>query len=134
MDRDGQNGNVSALRRGQALGEALARVGFDWPDARGPRAKVDEELAELDAAVAVGDAAQASDELGDLLFAVVNVARHLGVDAETALAGTIEKVEARFAMIEQRLAQSGRRPSDCSLDELEAAWCEVKARRGAGCA
>lgn len=101
--------------------------GFDWPDARGPRAKIDEELGEIDEAMAAGDPAQAGRELGDLLFAAVNLARHLGVDAEAALGLTIEKVEARFARVEQRLAADGRRPADCTLEELEAAWNAVKA-------
>jgi uncharacterized protein YabN with tetrapyrrole methylase and pyrophosphatase domain len=107
-------------------------VGFDWPDARGPRAKVDEELAELDEAVATGDTTRACEELGDVLFAVVNLARHLGVDAEAALERTIEKVAARFARVERCLATAGRRPADCTLDELEAAWQAVKSRCEAG--
>jgi nucleoside triphosphate diphosphatase len=120
-------GREAALFRGQRLGDELAREGFDWPDARGPRLKIDEELAELDEALAAGDAAHAGRELGDLLFAVVNLARHLGVDADDALGVTIEKVEARFALVERRLAAEGRRPVDCSLDELEEAWQAVKA-------
>lgn len=128
MDHERHGGEGAALRRGQRLGDELARQGFDWPDARGPRAKIDEELAEIDEALAAGDTAQAGLELGDLLFAAVNLARHLGVDAEAALGLTVAKVEARFARVEQQLAAAGRRPADCSLDELEAVWQSVKKR------
>jgi uncharacterized protein YabN with tetrapyrrole methylase and pyrophosphatase domain len=127
VNDEAQRGRGAALRWGQRLGDDLALKGFDWPDARGPRAKIDEELEELDEALAAGDATQAGRELGDLLFAVVNLARHLGVDAEDALHSTTEKVEARFARVEQRLAAEGRGLSECSLDELEAAWQAVKA-------
>lgn len=123
---DGVPRALPALRRGQRLGERLAKVGFDWSDRRGPREKVDEELAELDEAVATGDHERIEDELGDLLFAAVNLGRHLGVDAEDALRGTLSRFERRFRAIEQKLAEQGRSTSDCTLDELEAQWQEVK--------
>src|SRR5437868_1463046 len=94
--------SLPALVRAQRVGEKVERVGFDWPDARGSRAKVAEELGELDRAIAEGDKGRIEGELGDVLFALVNLARHVDVDAEGALRGTIatfqrlsEHVEAR---------------------------------------
>jgi tetrapyrrole methylase family protein/MazG family protein/ATP diphosphatase len=97
--------SMSALTRAQRIGEKVARVGFDWPDVAGSRAKVDEELRELDRAVAAGDAKDMEEELGDVLFALVNLARHVGVDAEAALRRTSEKFVARFAHVEARVRE-----------------------------
>jgi MazG family protein len=97
--------SMSALTRAQRIGEKVARVGFDWPDASGSRAKVAEELEELDRAVASGEAADIEEELGDVLFALVNLARHVGVDAEAALRRTSEKFTARFAHVEARVRE-----------------------------
>jgi ATP diphosphatase len=109
---------LPALERAQKLQRRAARTGFDWPDVAGPRAKIDEELAELDAESEQG---AREEELGDLLFAVVNLARHLNIDAEEALRKANRKFEARFRAIE-------RAPgfSDLSLEEMEALWVRAK--------
>lgn len=114
---------LPALLRAFRVGQKAAKAGFDWPDAAGPRAKVDEELAEFDAAVASGDAAAVEAELGDVLFSLCNVARHAGVNPEVALAGTIDKFQRRFQAVEQAFAfdLTGR-----SLAEMDAAWNAAK--------
>ncbi len=119
---DGVARALPALLRAQKLQKRASRVGFDWPDASGPRAKIDEELAELaDAA----DADQHTHELGDLLFSVVNLARHLNVDAEEALRATNSRFETRFRDVE---AQAGDALSTASLDQLEQWWIAAKLR------
>jgi MazG family protein len=117
---------LPALRRAQRLGERLARVGFDWPDVAGPRAKVDEELEELDEARSQGSRVRVEAELGDLLLAVANLARHERVDPEDALRGALDRFERRFAHVEERLYEQGRHPEECQLDELETLWEESK--------
>jgi tetrapyrrole methylase family protein/MazG family protein/ATP diphosphatase len=97
--------SMPALTRAQRIGEKVARVGFDWEDARGSRAKVTEEVAELDHAVQSGDRRAIEEEMGDVLFALVNLARHLDVDAEGALRGTIDKFTKRFAHVERRVRE-----------------------------
>ncbi|MCL2725426.1 MAG: nucleoside triphosphate pyrophosphohydrolase [Polyangiaceae bacterium] len=92
--------SLPALVRAQRIGEKVERVGFDWKDARGSRAKVEEELGELDKAVASGNDAAIEEELGDVLFALVNLSRHIKVDAEGALRRTIDKFTRRFAHVE----------------------------------
>lgn len=115
---------LPALMRAEKLQKRAGRVGFDWPDADGPRAKIDEELAEVAEA---GDDTRA-EEIGDLLFAVVNWARHLGVDAETALRSANAKFERRFRMME---AQVGGSIAGRDLAAQEALWLEAKkAERG----
>jgi MazG family protein len=114
---------LPALLRAFRIGEKAARVGFDWPDREGPREKVDEELAELDAALAAGDEGRIGAELGDLLFAVVNVARHAGVNPEMALRAMLDRFVQRFRWVEQQL---GARLREASLDEKEALWQEAK--------
>jgi len=109
---------LPALERAAKLQRRAARVGFDWPDTSGARAKIDEELAELDAET---DHHRMLDELGDLLFAVVNLARHLNIDAEEALRKANRKFEARFRAIETAPGFS-----DLSLDEMEALWVRAK--------
>ena len=110
---------LPALKRAEKLQKRAARVGFDWPDAAGPRAKIDEELAELDAA---GPDERAS-ELGDLLFSVVNYARHLDIDPEAALREASARFEARFRKVEQ-LAE--RPLNEMDIDALEALWQQAK--------
>ena len=110
---------LPALERAAKLQRRAARTGFDWPDIEGPRAKIDEELAELDRETAPEGRI---DELGDLLFAVVNLARHLKVDAEAALRQANRKFEQRFRAIE---AEPGF--EELSLDEKEALWVAAKA-------
>jgi ATP diphosphatase len=113
---------LPALKRAEKLQTRAARVGFDWPDPSGPRAKIDEELAELDHAA--GDEERAA-ELGDLLFSVVNYARHLGVDPEAALRGSAARFEARFRKVE---ALAERPLAEMDIDALEALWQEAKRR------
>ena len=124
---DGVPKAMPALARAQKLTERAASVGFDWPDAAGPRAKIDEEAAEVDEAVRAGDPVRVRAELGDLLFAVVNLARKHGVDAETALRETSDRFATRFAAIEDRLRDRGRTPRESTLAEMDALWHEVKA-------
>jgi ATP diphosphatase len=107
--------------RAEKLQKRAARTGFDWPDAAGPRAKVLEEIAETDAA---HDEAARQEELGDLLFAVVNWARHYGVDAEAALRAANAKFERRFAAME---ADAGDAFTALSLEEKEELWLKAKA-------
>lgn len=111
---------LPALKRAEKLQKRAARVGFDWPDADGPRAKIAEELAEIDAAVSDEERAA---EVGDLLFSVVNYARHLGIDPETALRGAAARFEARFRKVEQ-LAEHPL--SEMDIDALEALWQRAK--------
>ncbi len=118
---DGVALGLPALMRAQKLQKRAARVGFDWPDKSGPRAKIDEELAEVEAAT--HDDARA-EEVGDLLFAVVNYARHMGIDAETALRQANGKFEKRFRGVE---AMSDKPLSELDIDALEALWVRVKA-------
>ncbi len=118
---------LPALKRAAKLTGRAARVGFDWPDVAGARAKIAEELAELDACLAgEADREAIADEIGDVLFAVVNVARKLGIDAEAALSGTNAKFMRRFRAIETALAGAGRTPDDAGLDELDALWNAAK--------
>ena len=121
---------LPALTRAAKLGRRAARIGFDWPDAAGPRAKLDEELAELDAVLQAGAAPAAlAAELGDVLFSVVNLARHLGVDPEAALRGSNARFKSRFGHVERRLAESGLDPASAGLERLEDWWQEAKLGR-----
>ncbi len=113
---------LPALMRAEKLQKRAARTGFDWPDASGPRAKVAEEIAELETAP---DDSARTEEFGDLLFAMVNWARHLGIDAEAALRAANAKFERRFAAME---ADAGDRFAQFSLDEKEALWQAAKTR------
>ena len=104
--------SLPALKRAQKLGKRAAGVGFDWPDRKGVRDKIAEELEELEEAVGTRDPAQVEEEFGDLLFAIVNLARHLDVDAENALMGANRKFERRFADMEKAIRDSGQRFRD----------------------
>ncbi len=117
---------LPALMRAQKLQSRAARVGFDWPDVRGVIAKVKEELAEVEAAIASGDAAHTHEELGDLLFAVTNLARFMKADAETSLRDANAKFTRRFESIEDALKVDGKHVKDASLDEMEALWNAAK--------
>ena len=119
--------SLPALLRAYRLGKRAATVGFDWPQASGVEAKVAEELAELADARAHGSAAEIEDEIGDLLFAVANLARHLEVDPESALRAANRKFSTRFAALEARLRKRGVALRDATLDEMEAEWARVKA-------
>jgi nucleoside triphosphate diphosphatase len=115
-----------ALSRALKLQQKAGKVGFDWNDVRSVLAKLNEEIAEVEAEIAEGSSETLSEEVGDLLFAAVNLARHLKVDPEAALRSANAKFERRFAHIENRLAEKGRRPEGASLDEMEALWLEAK--------
>jgi ATP diphosphatase len=117
---------LPALTRANKLQQKAAAVGFDWKHADDIFAKIEEELRELKAAR--GARAAEQEEIGDLLFAVVNLARRLGVDSEGALRGANAKFERRFAAIETALADRGRRPGEATLEELDALWNEAKKR------
>lgn len=115
---------MPALLRAFRVGQKAAKVGFDWPDAQGPRHKLDEELHELDDAIAAGDQAAVAEELGDALFSLCNLARHHGVDPEAALQATTDKFQRRFRAVERELDHDLR---DRPLAELESAWQRAKA-------
>ena len=117
---------LPALTRALKLQEKAGKVGFDWAEARSVLAKLREELDEIETEIAAGDADAVAGEIGDLLFAIVNLARHLAVDPEAALRGTNAKFERRFGHIEARLAAEGRAPAGASLEEMEALWVEAK--------
>ena len=120
--------SLPALMRAQKLGRRAAGVGFDWPDRKGVREKIFEELDELEEAVGTRDPAQVEEEFGDLLFAIVNLARHLDVDAEKSLAGANAKFERRFREMERAIAESGGRLQNQELESLEEAWRSAKRR------
>lgn len=123
---------MPSLMRAAKLGRRVSRVGFDWPDAEGARAKIDEELGELAAAVSVGRREEIAAELGDVLFAVVNLARHLGVDPEEALRGTNRRFEQRFRRLESLLAAEGLTPAEAGLERMDEAWNEAKRELAGG--
>lgn len=129
--RDGALSGVSpglpALARALKLQQKAGEVGFDWNDPKAVIAKIREETNEINAEMEAGGRDKVAGEIGDLLFAVVNLARHLDVDPETALRTTNLKFERRFASIEDTLAASGKKPGDASLAEMDALWDEAKA-------
>lgn len=117
---------LPALTRARKLGARAADHGFDWPDAAGPRAKVDEELAELDRAAADGDAQAREAELGDLLFSIVNLARHLGVDPESALRRANDRFVRRYGHLERALERLGQPASGAPAELLDRLWKAAK--------
>lgn len=126
-----------ALARAQRISEKVSKVGFDWPDAAGSRDKVAEELAELDRAVAEESKERVESELGDVLFALVNFARHQGIDAETALRKTSDRFSGRFAHVEARVKEEhggfprddkGKPTRGVPLETLDRYWDEAKER------
>lgn len=123
---DGSLGKVSpalpALTQAQRLGEAAARMGFDWPHLTGALAKVEEEWQEFRQALETPPNPAWEEELGDLLFALVNVARFLNIDSEGALRRTIYKFIKRFHVVERTLAKQGKTPETATLEEMEAIW------------
>jgi len=123
---DGVSLGLPALLRAAKLGKRAAGVGFDWPDTDGVRAKIAEEVAELDEARAAADQGAVVEELGDLLFAVAQLARHHEIDPEEALRVANAKFARRFGKLEAGLAADGVAWADQSLDELEARWQAVK--------
>jgi MazG family protein len=123
---DGVPLELPALLRAQRLGEKAAAVGFDWPDAAGVREKIDEELDEIEEAVASGDPAQIEHEIGDLLLAVSRYAAKLGVAPEDALRSALRRFTGRFEAMEDRVIASGKQVKESTLEELDAIWNEVK--------
>ncbi len=117
---------LPALSRAQKLGKRAATAGFDWPDRRGPRQKIDEELSELDRELDSGSARRQAEEIGDLLFSVVNLARHLDIDAEAAMREANRRFQTRFLGMEKYLRESGQELSGLSLSQLEIAWQRAK--------
>lgn len=122
--------SLSALARAQRMGDRVARVGFDWPDIGGCHAKVHEELGELEAAMAEAEHAGVEEELGDVLFALCNLARHLHVDAEGALRKTTGKFARRFGQVERQVAaRHGGWPTGgepLAIEELDRYWEQAK--------
>jgi ATP diphosphatase len=117
---------LPALTRALKLQAKAGQVGFDWNDPRAVLSKLREEIDEIDAAIAAGEPS-AADEVGDLLFAAVNLARHLRADPEAVLRRTNRKFERRFAAIERALAARGKAPNDATLAEMDALWDQAKA-------
>jgi nucleoside triphosphate diphosphatase len=117
---------LPALTRALKLQEKASKVGFDWNNAKAVLAKLREETQEIEEALAHGDEAAVQGEVGDLLFVVANLARHVKVDPEEALRGANSKFERRFAHIESRLKAQDRAPEDASLEEMDALWNEAK--------
>lgn len=124
---DGIPRALPALQRAQKLQRRASKVGFDWDDADGPRAKITEELAELDAALAAQDPEAIRHEVGDLLASVVNLCRFVGVEAEGALREANRRFEQRFRQIEQGARDQGRDLSEMTLDEMDHLWDAAKA-------
>jgi tetrapyrrole methylase family protein/MazG family protein len=123
---DGIPKGLGALQRGQKMQDKAARVGFDWPDVDGVRAKLAEELAELEEARHDADAGAIREELGDVLFSFVNLSRRLHVDAEGAMRDANEKFYRRFRFMERRAETDGRQLGDLDPSELEALWALAK--------
>ena len=117
---------MPALARADRLTEKASRIGFDWPNAAGARAKVAEEIAELDEAMALGDRDAIEHELGDALFAVANLSRKLGVPPEEALRGTLRRFVSRFTHVEEELARRGVPHGQATVAQMDAIWDDAK--------
>jgi ATP diphosphatase len=128
---DGVPSGAPALQRAERLTEKASRIGFDWPDVAGARAKVDEELKELDEAIASKDRDAIEHELGDVLFALANVGRKLSSPPEDALRGTNKRFTARFHRVEEKLAAAGIPFGEATLEQMDAFWDEAKAEEKA---
>jgi ATP diphosphatase len=123
---DGVASALPALTRALKLQKRAARVGFDWPDTAPVLAKIDEEIAELTAEMDAGNAPAMAEEMGDLLFSVVNLARHLDIDPEAALRAGNDKFERRFRSLEADLSDQGLDPTEFDIERLEDAWTKAK--------
>jgi len=117
---------LPGLTRAVKLSKRAARVGFDWENAEDVRDKLTEEIEELDHELKAGEKNKIASELGDVLFALANLARHLDIDPEQALRDSNSKFEQRFGFIEKELGKAGRGPADASLDEMEQLWNRAK--------
>lgn len=115
-----------ALVRAQKIGHRCGKVGFDWPGWEGSFAKVEEEVTEVLGAVRAQDSLEVHKEIGDLLLAVVNLSRKLGVDAENALVDATHRFEQRFAIVEDKLSERGKTPQQSTLEEMDALWNDAK--------
>lgn len=124
---DGIPRHLPALSKAHLVQKRVAKVGFEWDEISGVVDKLDEELAEVKEAMAQKDAAAIREELGDLMFSVVNLSRYLGHDSEELLNENIAKFMRRFQSLETRLHAEGREIEHCSIEELEAVWTAVKA-------
>jgi len=125
---DSVSRRLPAVMEAYQMATKASRVGFDWPDTGGVLDKVEEELGEVREAVARGDARAAAAEVGDLLFAAVNLARLLGEDPESALKAANRKFRRRFRYVEERLRERGLSPAESTLGEMESLWTEAKGR------
>lgn len=123
---DGIPAGLPALMRASEVSKRVVKVGFEWPTVNEVLDKVDEELAELRAEIAAGETGRMADELGDLLFTLVNVGRQLKIDPEDALRRMTARFAARFRHIEAHAEATGRALNDLPLDEMEAVWQEAK--------
>jgi ATP diphosphatase len=123
---DGVPVTLPALTRALKLQSKASKVGFDWNDPMAVLSKIREECDEIEAEIASGDRDKATGEVGDLLFAVVNLARHVAADPEAALRATNQKFTRRFQSIERALAAQGKRPQDATLAEMDALWDAAK--------
>jgi tetrapyrrole methylase family protein/MazG family protein len=128
---DGLPRHLPSLQRAQRVQVRAARVGFDWDDVADVICKVEEELAETREALASGDVAHFKEEIGDLLFAAVNLSRFQEINAEEALDAAVGKFVRRFQEVERRIHASGRTLDDCTLEEMDAEWDNVKREREA---
>ncbi len=126
---DGITAGLPALIRAEKLQRKAGKVGFDWNDPRAVIAKLREEIDEIEAELGSGDRDAQEEELGDVLFCVVNLARHLDLDSEMALKRTNAKFQQRFAHIEDRLAGQGIPFAEASLEQMEALWLEAKQQK-----
>lgn len=123
---DGVPKDAPALQRAERLTEKASRIGFDWPDLSGVKDKLQEELRELDEAVAAKDRAAMEHELGDVLFAMANLARHLGIAPEDALRGANRRFTSRFHVVEQGLERQGIAFGEATLAQMDELWNEAK--------
>ena len=122
----GVSSGLPALTRALKLQQKASKVGFDWNDPKAVLAKIREETQEIEAELESGTRAHVEAEIGDLMFALVNLARHVEVDTESALRATNLKFERRFAAIEDALGAQGKSPADATLEEMDALWNEAK--------
>lgn len=118
--------SMPSLRRAQKITEKASKVGFDWKNAEGVIEKIEEELEELKTAIRSKNKTPIQDEIGDLIFSLVNISRFLNIDAETALRSTIDKFIKRFSFIEAKLKEAGKDISHVSLEEMDRLWNQSK--------
>jgi MazG family protein len=123
---DGIPQTLPALLRAHRMQDKAAKIGFDWPDAAGVLSKLDEEFNEMHEAIASGDRDRMEDEMGDVLFSMVNFARYHRINPEDALRRTIAKFESRFRHIEKRMREEGRDIKGATLEEMDRYWDEAK--------